>query len=111
MLSFLATLWPRLGVYACVAALLLGIGAGTCWYIVADTIAGLKAQVHTLSADLKRAAETRMLDKQVSEQRATVRQQRATETRGSAAKDAAALAKVKPWADTPVPQEVLDALQ
>jgi polysaccharide deacetylase 2 family uncharacterized protein YibQ len=107
----LATLWPRLGVYAAIAAILLGLGAGTCWYFAAGTIADLKAVRDAQAEQLRLVVRSRLIDQKVSQQRAITRQGRASEAAGAAAKDAAALAKAKTWADTPVPQEVLDALQ
>lgn len=107
----LTTIWQRACFYGALVALAVGLGAGACWYLVADTIAALRAQVTTLSQDLKRAAESRMVDKQVSQTRAVVRVKRAGEAASATAKTEAALAKAPEWADAPVPPEVRDALR
>jgi hypothetical protein len=107
----LATLWQRLALYGALAALLLGLGAGTCWYFVADIIAELKAERDAQAEQLKLAARSRLIDQEVSQDRAAIRQKRAGEAAGEAAKDAEALGKAQAWADAPVPQEVRDALR
>jgi hypothetical protein len=111
LVGWAAGLWQRVAWYAAVGAILVGFGAGTCWYFVADRIATLKAEKDTLSRDLTRAIEARQLDQQVGQERAEVRQKRATEARSASAKDAEALGKAQAWADAQVPQEVRNALR
>lgn len=100
----------RLWFYGAIALVLIGLGAGTVWYFLADTIAGLKAERKELHTQLERAASARKAEKVVSQRRAAVRTQRVAESAASGAKDAAALEANRPWAEQPLPQEVRDAI-
>ena len=106
-----ATLGARLGMYAAIAAFLIGLGAGTCWYFAAGRIASLRAERDALTEQLQLAAKARRIADEVSQARAVVRTKRAGEARSAATGLDSALAKNKAWADAPVPQEVRDALR
>jgi len=109
-MTWLTALGARFGIYAAVALILIGLGAGTCWYFVADRIAKLQADRKELTSQLARAASARKVEQQISQQRAATRQKRAAEGASSAAKDAAALDANPQWAATPLPKEIRDAL-
>jgi hypothetical protein len=105
-----AGLTARLGFYACIVLILIGLGAGTVWYWLSDTIAELKAERKELRAQLEAAASARRAEAEVSKARSERRQKRVAESAASEAKDAAAIAKHPDWANTPVPKEVRDAV-
>jgi hypothetical protein len=111
MIGWFTGLGYKLWAYAAVALLLVGFGAGTVWYLLADTNAELKADRKELNSQLAKAASARVAEREVSTKRAAVRHTRAAETAASAAKDAAAIKANREWAETPLPQEVQDALK
>lgn len=100
----------RLALYAAIALVLIGLGAGTVWYMLSGTIAQLKTDKRELETLARKAAEAKKAERIVLQQRATVRQQRVTESVAIHARDDSALAAHKAWADEPLPQEVRDAL-
>lgn len=100
----------RLALWGCIALILVGMGAGTTWYLLSDTIAGLEAERKDLQTHLERAASARRAERVASEKRAVVRTQRAAASAAHAAKDAAAIDVNRAWADQPLPKEVRDAL-
>jgi hypothetical protein len=106
----IAALTSRLTVYACIALILIGLGAGSVWYFLSGRIAALQAERKELHTQLERAASARKAEMVISAKRAETRQKRAAGIAASEANDAAALRANPAWADTPLPKEVADAL-
>lgn len=106
----IATLGTRLALYACIALILIGLGAGSVWYFLSGRIAALQAERKELSTQLERAASARKAEMVISAKRAATRQARAAEAATSEARDATALRANPAWADAPLPKEVADAL-
>ena len=106
-----AALGARLGIYAAVVALLVGLGAGLTWYLLADTIAGLRAERDIAQESLRLAKRAQAAGQQAQQRRAAVRTKRAADASERAQALERALVKAQAWADEPVPQEALDALR
>jgi hypothetical protein len=92
------------------ACLLLGLGAGTVWYLMHDAAVLAKAKIVDLTGQIKQAQEAAAHDRAVL---ASLAQENAALARKQASVRLSAmraLAQNHQWAETPIPQEVQDAL-
>lgn len=101
----------KLGIYLAIAALMVGLGAGTVWYHLSAKLAAKSAEI----ADLKKAQDV-LLGQRKTDQALLAR--RAKKNAAIARSEALAsqrlsqvLAAERAWADQPVPKEVQDVLE
>jgi hypothetical protein len=101
----------KLALWACVALVLIGLGAGTVWYFVADNLAKKDARIEQLAEAAKEAQAARERDAATlarREQAIAAAGREAVLLRQSLA---AALAAHREWASQPVPDAVRQALE
>jgi hypothetical protein len=106
-----ASLGARLGAFLAIAALLVGLGAGTVWYFVSDKMARKDARIELLGDAIKQAQAQRDSDAKLLSRWAAKAAAMHKESTALRLRIDAALAANRDWADQQVPKEIQNALE
>lgn len=102
---------PRLYALGAAALVLLGLGAGATYYLMAGKLAASRAERDTLAQALAVAAKQRKADQALLARRAAANASAARESAALRQRLDAALFANREWADQPVPAAVRESLE